>query len=162
MVRKIGSEPEAMSAIKTILDGFQEKVAQQRILDWIAGSFGLSLKINDEVEGEDESPAGLDEFIKKNTHDKPDKPAKNVHMLAAYHYSQYGVVSFSIKEIQSLAGDYGVTIPERLDMTLKGSKLYKSTGRHMYKPTVKGELYFKNKYEVSKGKKKKQEVEGEK
>jgi hypothetical protein len=85
-----------------------------------------------------------------------DKPADNVKLIAAHLYQEYGSEPFSADEVKKISDDVGVTIPERIDMTLlqakdKGKKLFSKIGRGKYKPTVHGETYLKEKYGVKKG-----------
>jgi hypothetical protein len=85
-----------------------------------------------------------------------DKPADNVRLIAAFFYSQYGVASFSAEEVRDKADAVGLTVPNRPDMTLRGAKvdgraLFTSLGKGQYKPTVHGELYFKEQYSLTKG-----------
>ncbi len=80
--------------------------------------------------------------------------------IAAYHYSQYGKEPISYDEVRQIAGDVGLTIPERVDMTFKSAKekgksLFQNSGRGKTKPTVHGETYLKENFSVRKGKKKK-------
>jgi len=94
-----------------------------------------------------------EELFSKFSHDKP---ADNVKLITAYLYSQYGSESFSLAEIRSWAKQVGLTIPGRPDMTIKaalddGKKLYQSTGREKYAPTVHGEALLKKTYGISKG-----------
>ena len=83
------------------------------------------------------------------------QPADNAKALAAFHYSQYGKASFTTDDIQKLADDGGLTVPDRIDMTLKVAKaknkaLFKQDGS-TFTPTVNGETFFKDKYKVKKG-----------
>jgi hypothetical protein len=98
-------------------------------------------------------PAGLSEMVQAHAHDKP---SDNAHLLAAVWYQQYGSSPFELSAIKERAEAAGLTIPDRLNMTLtaaqdEGKKLYQSAGRGLYKPTVAGELYLKKKYGVTKG-----------
>lgn len=109
----------------------------------------------------DDDHASRDEFLAKNSHDKP---ADNVYLLAAALFRDFGSEPFSIKELETLANDTGVTVPNRIDMTLKqgtnnGKNLFTSGGRGLYKPTVHGEAYLKETYKISKGTKKKTSAE---
>ena len=84
------------------------------------------------------------------------RPSENVNLIAAHLYSQYGAQPFKLDDIRNKANEVGITIPTSLNMTLKqakrkGKALYQHTGRNEYKPTVNGELYFKNTYHVKKG-----------
>ena len=85
-----------------------------------------------------------------------EKPSDNALATAAYHYSQYGSAEFSVDEMRDLANDVGVTVPERLDMTYlqakrKGNRLFRRGGRGAFRPTVHGETFFKQTYNVRKG-----------
>lgn len=98
-----------------------------------------------------------DAFFVKYAHQKP---SENVNLLASHHFREYGSEPFSIMEIRDLASEVGVTIPDRVDMTLKQSKndgrtLYKRLTNGDFKPTVHGEAYLRETYSVKKGKKKK-------
>ena len=99
----------------------------------------------------------IESFFSKFEHEKP---SDNAMSIAAYHYSQYGKEPISFDEVRQIAGDVGVTIPERVDMTFKAAKdkgksLFQNGGRGKTKPTVHGEAYLKEKFGVKKGKKKK-------
>ena len=83
-------------------------------------------------------------------------PADNAQALAAFHYSRYGKAAFTTAEIQRLANQGGLTIPDRSDKTFKVAKvnkkaLFRQDGRS-FTPTVNGETHFKNTYKVKKGK----------
>jgi len=85
-----------------------------------------------------------------------DTPAKNVRALAAFMYKRYGKVAFTTDEMNALAKQAGLTVPDRVDMTMKGAKvkgkkLFQQDGKS-FSPTVHGEAFFKEKYKVSKGK----------
>ncbi len=109
--------------------------------------------------GDDESLTNKEKFFTKFSHDQP---ADNVFLITAYFYSQYGTSPISIKEIKEVADDVGLTIPNRPDMTLKnaqrdGKSLFTSKTRGSWNPTVHGEKFLKEEYEVRKGRKKKVE-----
>ena len=108
---------------------------------------------------EDEPADGVDlsALVAKHEHAKPSDAAL---LLAAYHFSLYGAAPFTIDEMRELASDAGLTVPERLDMTLKQFKrekkaLFKNAGNGRWRPTVTGEAYLKKAYGVFKGKGKK-------
>jgi len=84
------------------------------------------------------------------------RPNENVEILTAHWYAQYGATPFSLENLRSAANEGRLTIPDRIDMTLKqakegGKKLFQSAGRGLFKPTVPGELYLKKTYNVRKG-----------
>lgn len=85
-----------------------------------------------------------------------DKPFKNVYLIAAWHYSLYGTEPITRPEIEQLAGDIGLTIPNRPDKTLRTASkdkksLFQTAGTGGYKPTVHGESFLKEEYGVTKG-----------
>lgn len=86
-----------------------------------------------------------------------EEPKGNLYLIAAWLYSQHGVYPIPTTDINKLADDHGLTIPQRPDMTMKsareeGKNLFKKQGRG-WKPTVHGEGYLKKKYGVKKGRK---------
>jgi hypothetical protein len=92
-------------------------------------------------------------LFSKHTHDKP---ADNVRLTVAYLFEQFGSEPFTVAEIESIAADVGITVPSRVDMTLRGAtddgkQLFVSAGRGKFKPTVHGEIYLKDTYKVKKG-----------
>ncbi len=87
---------------------------------------------------------------------KTEKPSDDALATAAYHYSLYGSGEFSVDEMRELADDVGVTVPERLDMTYlqvkrNGNRLFRRGTRGAFRPTVHGEAFFKQTYNVRKG-----------
>ncbi|MEM8835111.1 MAG: hypothetical protein AAGD00_04745 [Planctomycetota bacterium] len=99
--------------------------------------------------------ADLGEFLNNFNHDKP---SDSVKVLVAWLYSQYGKYPISLEEIKALEKETGLTVPDRLDMTFKGSKkggknLFSSSKRGHYQLTTVGELAIKEAYGVSKGNK---------
>ncbi|HET6327790.1 MAG TPA: hypothetical protein VFG04_24110 [Planctomycetaceae bacterium] len=86
------------------------------------------------------------------------KFADNALLCAAYHYSEYGNVPFSISEIQRIAADAGVILPDRPDMTFvqatkQGRKLFQRAGRGVFKPTATAGLMFGERWSVKAGRK---------
>jgi hypothetical protein len=84
-------------------------------------------------------------------------PADNVSLVAAYLYSQYGSTTFSPADIKELGDSFGLTVPNRIDNTLKaakrgGKRLFQKVGKQ-FKVTVTGEAHFKTEYRVTKGSK---------
>jgi hypothetical protein len=85
-----------------------------------------------------------------------DKPADNVRLIVADFYREYGSAPFTVSEINEVAKAVGITVPARPDMTLKGAKengkkLFQSSGRGLFSPTVHGEASLKAQYHVKKG-----------
>lgn len=86
------------------------------------------------------------------------KPAEAVYAVAAYFYSQYGSAPFTTKDVQDIADQVGLTVPDRLDNTLRNAgsnkkSVFKTKGGGWI-PTTTGELVLKEKFDVKKGRKK--------
>jgi hypothetical protein len=93
------------------------------------------------------------------------KPSENAYLCAAHHFSLYGNASFSLDELRAIAGEAGVVLPDRLDMTLKqagksGKKLFQPVGRDAYRPTAAAGLFFKERWAVKPGNKNKPAAAG--
>lgn len=102
---------------------------------------------------DDNSGLDRDNFFLKFNHDKP---SDNALLVAAWHYNQFGVAPFSGDEIRKLADEVGITIPERVDMTIAnarhdGKACFTRAGKGSFKPTVHGEARLKKTYGVKKG-----------
>jgi hypothetical protein len=85
-----------------------------------------------------------------------DNESDNAKMIAAHLYSEYGAEPFSLDEVRRLAKAGGVTVPERLDMTLLQAtsdkkRLFKRAGKGVFRPSVHGQAYLKKKYGVKMG-----------
>jgi hypothetical protein len=83
------------------------------------------------------------------------KPSGNVYLLAADWYSEYGCCRFTLNTIKNRSEMAGLTIPARSDNTLKaatenGKRLFQMDGDG-FRPTVHGEIYFKETFKVKKG-----------
>jgi hypothetical protein len=112
-------------------------------------------KMRDSDLGDGEQHHDLGAFF---TRDEKLKPSDHAFLCAAYHYSQYGMLPFSLDDLRQIASHAGVVIPDRLDMTLKnatnkGKKLFQSAGRNAYKPTAAAGVLFKEKWQVKPGRK---------
>lgn len=84
-------------------------------------------------------------------------PADNVVLITAHLYREYGTAPFTAAEIKQLGDSFGLTVPNRIDNTLKtskrgGKKLFQQVGKE-FKATVHGESVFKSEYHVTKGRK---------
>ena len=84
------------------------------------------------------------------------EPSDSVQALAAFLYHKYGTSLFSLKDIRKLGDMVGLTMPERVDMTLKGSMkngkaLFAAAGKGKYRVSVPGEAALKGQYGVKKG-----------
>jgi len=85
------------------------------------------------------------------------KPSDHAQLCAAFHFSQYGTASFTLDELRAIAGEAGVVLPDRLDMTLtqastNGKKMFQALGKGMFKPTAAAALAFKERWNVRPGK----------
>jgi hypothetical protein len=128
------------------------------ISDYVSGAAEVPTEVRRERthHTHDESkvqPADREAFFQAFDHDKP---ADNAKLLVAWHYREYGTEPFSLDEINELAKDVGVTIPDRIDKTFaaaqdKGKNLFTRAGRGTFKPTVHGEAYLKITYKITKG-----------
>jgi len=106
------------------------------------------------VEKLDDPPNDLPQFISTYQHKKP---ADNVMLLAAWLYSTYGSYPIAAKEVKELGDACGLITPARSDNTMRQAKdknksLFNQQGKG-WKPTIAGELFFKEKYNVKKGNK---------
>jgi hypothetical protein len=94
-----------------------------------------------------------------------DKPAQVVSAIAAWWFSEYGSEPIKRADINKIADEIGVTVSSRPDKTLLGMRtdgkhVFRNAGRGALVPTVPhGELYFKNEYKVTKGKKKRADAD---
>lgn len=85
-----------------------------------------------------------------------DREADNVKAIAALIYSRYGSASFTPSEVEAIAHEAGITIPDRVDSTLQQSssakkKLFSKKKSGVFSPTVHGERFLKREYGVTKG-----------
>lgn len=109
---------------------------------------------------EDEVDSGsIAELLSKFDHDKP---SDNVRLITAFLFQEYGSEPFSGEEVRAIATDSGITVPDRVDMTLaaakeNGKQLFARSGRGKFKPTVHGEARLKAAYGVKKGTKRREQ-----
>jgi len=108
----------------------------------------------DKSHGRGSSPTDPDKFFNEHDHKRP---KDNVHLVAAWFYSQYGVTPISKKDLRECADGAGLTVPERPDNTMRSAK---KDGKNLYRQkgggwqlTVKGEAYLREAYGVKKGNK---------
>jgi hypothetical protein len=107
------------------------------------------------------APTEFGEFIDRF---ESDTAADNAMALAAFLYGEYGIEPFSIQEIEDLAAKAGVTVPSRIDMTIRQKnwnkkKAFRRTSKGHFRPTVDGEAFLKQTFGVKKGIKKRQSSE---
>jgi hypothetical protein len=153
------ADPEiaALSAVCAALTPLDSDEARRRVLDFARSKFGLL----DNSRGQSNSDEGLaitnedDDvaFFAKFPHDKP---AANVALLVARHYSKYGTQPFSTSELNEQAGAADLVVPARIDMTLVdggrgGKRFYQKLGPGRFRVTVHGEAYLRETYGVRKG-----------
>jgi len=88
---------------------------------------------------------------------RSDKPSDAVYAIVAWWFSQYGSAPITRENIEALATQIGVTLPNRPDSTLAKAKkdgraLFRAVTRGAYAPTVPhGEVFLKKEYKVQKG-----------
>lgn len=83
-------------------------------------------------------------------------PADAALLVTGYWFSQYGSAPLSVATIKTIANEAGLTLPTRVDMTLKQAKdrgrlLFSGSAKADFKPTTAGELYLKEKFQIKKG-----------
>jgi len=76
------------------------------------------------------------------------KRSDTAFLCAAYHYSKYGPIPFTVDEIRGIAAEAGEIIPDRVDVTLrgaakKGKKLFQQVSKGTFKPTASAAAFFK-------------------
>jgi len=139
-----------------------DPVIKQSVFNILVGRFISGNKADDGVKGAGDSKS-KDEVKDVNTDDlggfistlDTKKPADALMAMVAWLYSQYGSYAMSIKELRELGDSCGLTLPARIDMTLRQAK---SNGKNQFtqqgkawKLTVSGELAIKEAYNVTKG-----------
>jgi hypothetical protein len=121
------------------------------------GAGGSATTTTNSTNGPDEDVgpdmSGAETFF--TTHESG-KPAENAYLVAAYLYNQHGASPFSLDDVRAVATQAGLTLPDRVDVTLGGAKkggkpLFKRAGRGKLQPNVHGETYLRNTYNVTKG-----------
>jgi len=85
-----------------------------------------------------------------------DKPADNAKAIAALIYSVYGNADFSVAEVNKIAHEAGLMVPDRVDVTLGGASvdkraLFQKRKSGVYRPTINGRKFFKDEYGVIPG-----------
>jgi len=152
---------EELNKVITQLDPTIREQAFLLLKSYVTGS-----QVNEETPGngkdgaEEAAQSSIDTedaaaFFSKH----PDgKPSDNGLVCAAYLYGQYGASPFSVDELRAVGDSAGLTLPERLDMTLRAARrenkaLFQKVGREQFKPTVHGEQFLKSTYSVKKGSK---------
>lgn len=137
---------DAFSLLKGYVSG-QNQLAAARVKH--QGSNGSETRIEDG----DIDLSDAEQFF--TTHEGG-KPSTNAYLCVAYLYSQYGANPFSMDDVRAVANQAGLTLPDRVDVTLAGAKksgkpLFKRAGRGKLQPNVHGETYLKNTYGIAKG-----------
>jgi len=88
------------------------------------------------------------------------EPVDNVLVATAAWYMEFGSTPFSKADIQEILDSAGMTAPVRIDRTLdtttkgKGKNLFRKQGRGRWVPSVPGEAYFRETFNIKKGNKK--------
>jgi hypothetical protein len=149
------NDPEvaAIATICTALGALESDEARQRVMDFAAAKFKLKRSTQDKPP-QDEAESGDDsDFFARFEHTKP---AENVALLVANHYSKYGTQPFSPADLKRAADAAGLVVPNRIDMTLggagrQGKRFYQKMPGNKYRVTVHGEAFLKTTYKVKKG-----------
>ena len=102
----------------------------------------------------------IEKFFATHEHKKP---ADNVLLIAAWIYSQNGLVSITAALCSEISTKTGVTIPGRPDNTMRFAKrkaksLFRQVGKG-WQLTTQGEVFVKETYGVRKGNKKAEDAE---
>jgi hypothetical protein len=103
---------------------------------------------------EDGSLASLRERLV--TEHSDGSPSDNALMAIALWFAEYGKEPFAIEDVRQTAKSLGVTIPDRPDAFINGSKrngkkLFVRARKGFYSPTVHGETFLKSTYGVPQG-----------
>lgn len=125
----------------------------------LLGGYVTGLTVTPAQEPDSSAPLESDEDVSLFTQFTHDKPSDNARLIAAHLYREFGSEPFSVDEIKAVATDVGITVPDRVDMTLAAAQenekhLFAKAGRGKFRPTVHGEAYLKATYKVKKGTKK--------
>jgi hypothetical protein len=139
---------DAFSLLKGYIGGQAQPSFQQ-------SSKQGSTALNGAVEDPELDLSDTEQFF--TTHEGG-KPSDNAYLCVAYLYSQYGAQPFSLDDVRAVANQAGLTLPDRVDVTLAGAKkggkqLFKRAGRGKLAPNVHGETYLRNTYSIGKGNK---------
>jgi hypothetical protein len=158
-------EIEALSKVCSALAALESDDVRQRVLEFASSKFGLRPAkatkegefLSDKRDNSSEDEKDDDLLSRFDTK----KPAENVMLLVARHYSRYGGESFTAADLRDEAARAGLTVPARIDMTLnqggrKGKKFFQSLGRGAFRVTVHGETFLKETYQVKKGRQKRE------
>lgn len=149
-------DPEiaAIATICTALESLGSDAERQRVLEFASAKFNLArVAISQKLQSEEEGDEGDAALLARFEHGKP---ADNVALLTALHYSKYGTQPFSASDLKASADAAGLIVPARIDMTLtvagkKGKKFYQKLSPGRFRVTVHGESFLKATYGVKKG-----------
>jgi len=160
-VERILSEANAAVEAAKLPQNFRV-VAFEKAVDLLGGgSKPAETPADDDGDGAEAVPvdASSAESFVRSQPNVLDRPAEAVKAIAAWWFSQYGSAPITRMNVETIAENIGVTIPDRPDATLRqmkhdGRDVFRSAGRGAFVPTrPHGELYFQVQYEVSKGRK---------
>lgn len=138
---------QAFTVLKPYADGATPKVSEGR---------QRLTPANHVEQGEDTAhiePDIATAFLEEHV---SEKPSDNAKAIAALIYSVYGNVDFSVAEVNEIAHEAGVMVPDRVDVTLGGASvdkkpLFQKRKSGVYRPTINGRKFFKEEYGVSPG-----------
>lgn len=147
-----------IQAINKIIQGLEPEIRAssfELLKEYITDDAASSERGSSPAEENTQAPRAADreEFFAQF---ERDKPADNALLIAAWHFNLYGSEPISTEEVKEAAADIGITIPDRVDNTMRYAqrnkkKLFRSAGKGKYRPTVHGESFLKAEYGVAKG-----------
>ena len=150
---------QKINAIIAKLDPAIRAEAFSILKPYVIGHAGRDSHVTGNKEERGEQGTGDDDAEAFFSSHESKKPADNALLVVAFFYGKYGSEAFSLDEIQEIANDAGITIPERVDMTLRAAKrngkaLFRCLGKGQFKLTVNGEAFVKTTFNVKKGRQK--------
>lgn len=118
---------EAFSLLMPYIQGGSVVASQVRFQEGDGGSDGT----------EEDGAVDLSETEQFFTTHEGGKPSENAYLCVAYLYSQYGAQPFSLDDVREVANQAGLTLPDRVDVTLAGAK---KGGKPLFKRAGRGKL----------------------
>lgn len=127
-------------------------VLAPKYFDELRGQNGKTVAQSGSRKDDVDVGADSSEFFAKFDHAQP---SKNLLLIVAWLYSQYGKYPITRAVVNAYAADTGLTVPDRPDVTMRqakhdGKSLFRQKGRG-WELTVSGEARIKELYSVKKG-----------
>ena len=155
--KKAGALAQKIVGILTDENSATRRLAMDAAMTLLGekSSGSLATPVTRESSGSGDNAGTFAEFFNR---DETLKPGENAQLCAAYHYSLYGAVAFSLQDIRTMAKEAGIILPDRLDMTFQqaaksGKKLFQSPSKGMFKPTSAAGITFSERWNVRPGSK---------